>query len=133
MLGAILGVVVANSMFGLKAIFISKHSRSGSELMASEFVATFGLIAVIKGCGRAGSSTVATAVAAYIMAAYWFTPSTSFANPAVTIARGFTATFAGIRPADVPPFIIAQCAGAAVVALAMASLGHRRHSTAAQN
>ncbi|HEY9500700.1 MAG TPA: aquaporin, partial [Pyrinomonadaceae bacterium] len=111
MLGAIFGVVVANSMFGLNAIFISKHSRSGSELMVSEFVATFGLIAVIKGCGRQGSSTVATAVAAYIMAAYWFTPSTSFANPAVTIARSLSDTFTGIAPVNVPGFIVAQILG----------------------
>ncbi|HZJ46115.1 MAG TPA: MIP/aquaporin family protein [Pyrinomonadaceae bacterium] len=116
MLGAILGVVVANSMFGLKAIFISKQSRSGSELMASEFVATFGLIAVIKGCGRAGSSTVATAVAAYIMAAYWFTPSTSFANPAVTIARSLSDTFTGIAPVNVPGFIVAQILGGVAAA-----------------
>src|SRR5678816_895977 len=107
MLGAIFGVVVANSMFGLNAIFISKHSRSGSELMVSEFVATFGLIAVIKGCGRQGSSTVATAVAAYIMAAYWFTPSTSFANPAVTIARSLSDTFTGIAPRNVLGFVLA--------------------------
>ena len=109
--GGIFGVVLANSMFGLQAISVSRHTRGGVELLLSEFVATFGLIAVIKGSAWAGSKTVAWAVAAYIMAAYWFTPSTSFANPAVTIARSMSDTFAGIAPANVPGFIVAQILG----------------------
>ena len=105
------GVVVANLMFGLPAISVSHHTRGGVQLVASEFVATFGLIAVIKGCARAGPKTIAIAVAGYIMAAYWFTPSTSFANPAVTIARSMSDTLTGIEPANVPGFIAAQILG----------------------
>jgi glycerol uptake facilitator-like aquaporin len=110
-LGGLAGVAVANLMFGLPAISFSHHTRGGVELVASEFVATFGLIAVIKGCAAAGPKAIATAVAAYIMAAYWFTPSTSFANPAVTIARSMSDTFTGIAPANVPGFIAAQILG----------------------
>jgi len=109
--GGLVGVVVANLIFGLPAISVSHHTRGGVELVASEFVATFGLIAVIKGCARATPLTVATAVAGYIMAGYWFTPSTSFANPAVTIARSLSDTFTGIAPANVPGFIAAQILG----------------------
>jgi glycerol uptake facilitator-like aquaporin len=86
--------------------------RRGSALMLSECVATFGLVAVIWGCSRRRSSAVPFAVAAYITAAYWFTASTSFANPAVTVARALTDTFAGIRPIDVPGFVAAQLVGA---------------------
>ena len=112
-LGALFGTALANAMFGLPALFASHHVRSGAPLLASEFVATFGLIAVIWGCVRSRPGATPFAVAAYIVGAYWFTPSTSFANPAVTIARSLTDTFAGIRPLDAPGFIAAQLAGAA--------------------
>jgi glycerol uptake facilitator-like aquaporin len=110
--GAICGAIAAHLMFGLHAISVSSHARSGSAQMFSEFVATFGLICVIWGCARQRSDMVAFAVAAYITSAYWFTASTSFANPAVTIARSLSDTFAGIRPVDVLPFVAAQLAGA---------------------
>ncbi len=113
LVGAILGVWLAHLMFGERLVMLSLHARSGSAQMLSEFVATFGLLSVIWGCSRRRSDAVAFAVAAYIAAAYWFTASTSFANPAVTVARALTDTFAGIRPADVPGFIGAQLAGAA--------------------
>jgi glycerol uptake facilitator-like aquaporin len=109
---AIAGVVLANVMFGVPAIAWSHHVRYGAAQVASEFVATFGLVSVIWGTLRSRPAAVPFAVGAYITAAYWFTPSTSFANPAVTIARAFTDTFAGIRPIDVPPFVVAQFAGA---------------------
>jgi glycerol uptake facilitator-like aquaporin len=111
-LGGVTGTVVAHLMFGLPVIFISRHMRSGPAQFLSEFVASFGLLSVIWGCSRLRSSSVPLAVGAYITAAYWFTSSTSFANPAVTIARSLSDTFAGIRPADVPPFIVAQLLGA---------------------
>ena len=111
--GAVLGVVVAHAMFGEPLLMLSTHQRSGLSQVFSEFVATFGLLSVIWGCGRRRPSMVPFAVAAYIVAAYWFTASTSFANPAVTIARAFTNTFAGIRFADVPGFLVGQAAGAA--------------------
>jgi glycerol uptake facilitator-like aquaporin len=111
-LGALVGTALADGLFGLPLLFASHHDRSGGTLLISEFVATFGLLAVIWGCGRSKPSATPFAVAAYIVGAYWFTPSTSFANPAVTIARAFTDTFAGIRPADAPLFIVAQIAGA---------------------
>ncbi len=110
--GAVAGVVVANLMFGLTAISLSAKARSGSGQIFSEFVATFGLVAVIWGCVRARPSAIPIAVGAYIAAAYWFTASTSFGNPAVTLARTLTTTMAGIRSADVVPFIAAQMAGA---------------------
>ena len=114
LVGALLGVVLANLMFDLPAISISQHARHGFGQMLSEFVATFGLLMVILGCARGHSSEfVAFAVAAYITAAYWFTASTSFANPAVTIARSLSDTFAGIAPTDVAGFIAAQLFGAA--------------------
>jgi glycerol uptake facilitator-like aquaporin len=115
--GAFLGVVCAHRMFALPLISISQHARSGSSQMFSEFIATFGLLAVIWGCVRFRSSAVPFAVGAYITAAYWFTASTSFANPAVTLARCVSNTFAGIRPSDVPGFIIAQLLGAAAATL----------------
>jgi glycerol uptake facilitator-like aquaporin len=93
---------------------VSTHVRSGLAQALSEVVATFGLVSVIWGCARQRSSITPFAVAAYIASAYWFTASTSFANPAVTIARAMTDTFAGIRPVDVPAFIVAQCVGAAL-------------------
>jgi glycerol uptake facilitator-like aquaporin len=110
--GAVIGVTVAHIMFGLPTISISHHVRSGSAQTFSEFVATFGLLSVIWGCSRLRSELVAFAVGAYITAAYWFTASTSFANPAVTIGRCLSNTFAGIRPIDVPLFVIAQLFGA---------------------
>jgi glycerol uptake facilitator-like aquaporin len=111
-LGGIGGAMAAHVMFRLPLISISHHARAGSAQVFSEFVATFGLLSVIWGCSRLRSEMVAFAVAAYITAAYWFTASTSFANPAVTIARSLTDTFAGIRPSDVPWFIVAQFLGA---------------------
>lgn len=111
-LGAITGTVTAHLMFGLSVLSVSHHVRSGSAQVFSEFIATFGLLSVIWGCSRLRSEMVPLAVGAYITAAYWFTASTSFANPAVTMARAFSATFAGIRPSDVVGFIAAQLAGA---------------------
>jgi glycerol uptake facilitator-like aquaporin len=110
--GAVLGVWIAHVMFGEPVFMFSQHVRSGPAQMVSEFVATFGLLSVVWGCSRRRSDAVPFAVAAYITAAYWFTASTSFANPAVTVARALTDTFAGIRPADVPGFLVAQFAGA---------------------
>ena len=110
--GAFAGVAVAHLMFGLPLFSASRHARSGNSQVFSEFVATFGLLAVIWGCVRFRSSAVPFAVAAYITAAYWFTASTSFANPAVTLARSMSDTFAGIRPTDTPAFILAQLGGA---------------------
>jgi glycerol uptake facilitator-like aquaporin len=112
-LGAFVGVAGANVMFGLPMFFASRHARSGGAQLFSEFLATFGLLAVIWGCSRSRSSAVSFAVGAYITAAYWFTASTSFANPAVTLARAASDTFAGIRPIDTPGFIGAQLFGAA--------------------
>ena len=112
--GAILGVVIAHLMFGEPALELSTHARPGAALACSEFVAAFGLLAVIKGSARQGPVPVAIAVGAYIFAAYWFTASTSFANPAVTLARAFTDTFTGIRLSDVPVFVVAQVLGAIV-------------------
>jgi glycerol uptake facilitator-like aquaporin len=99
-------------MFGEPLFAASRHARGGLAQAFSEFVATFGLLSVIWGCARLRSSAVPFAVAAYITAAYWFTASTSFANPAVTLARAATDTFSGVRPADVPAFIVAQLLGA---------------------
>ena len=111
--GAVGGVVTAHLMFGETVLSVSRHARHGPAQLLSELVATFGLVAVIRGCTRFRSETaVAFAVGAYITAAYWFTASTSFANPAVTMARSLTDTFAGIRPADVPGFVVMQLVGA---------------------
>jgi len=110
--GAFGGVAAAHVMFETPLFIASRHARAGPAQVFSEFVATFGLLAVIWGCARLRSSAVPFAVAAYITAAYWFTASTSFANPAVTLARSATDTFAGIRPADAPAFIVAQLLGA---------------------
>jgi glycerol uptake facilitator-like aquaporin len=106
--GAFAGVAGAHLMFGLRVFEASQHIRSGPSQLLSEFIATFGLLAVIWGVVRSRPSAVPFAVGAYITGAYWFTASTSFANPAVTIARSFTNTFAGIRPEDAPGFIIVQ-------------------------
>jgi len=110
--GAFAGVAAAHAMFETPLFFASRHVRSGPAQVFSEFVATFGLLAVIWGCARMRADAIPFAVAAYITAAYWFTASTSFANPAVTLARSATDTFAGIRPADAPAFIVAQLLGA---------------------
>jgi glycerol uptake facilitator-like aquaporin len=113
--GAFVGVAVAHVMFRQPALFAaSQHPRDGVSQLVSELVATFGLLAVIWGCARRRAAVVPFAVGAYITAAYWFTASTSFANPAVTLARAATDTFAGIRPRDVPGFVGAQLAGAAL-------------------
>jgi glycerol uptake facilitator-like aquaporin len=112
--GAIGGVVAANLMFELPAVSLSQHARHGPAQLLSESIATFGLVLVVQTCARLRDSTaVAYAVGGYIAAAYWFTASTSFANPAVTIARALSDTFAGIRAADVPGFVAAQVVGAA--------------------
>lgn len=112
-IGGIVGVALADLMFDLPMFFPSQHIRTGPSQWLSEFVATFGLLSVIWGCSRLrAATTVPFAVGAYITAAYWFTASTSFANPAVTVARSLTDTFAGIRPVDVPAFVVAQLLGA---------------------
>ena len=113
---ALAGVVAAHWMFELPAFFASQHVRSGPSQVFSESVATFGLVTVILNCARWKPEAIPAAVAAYIAAAYWFTASTSFANPAVTLARALTDTFSGIRPADAPAFIAAQFIGAAMAA-----------------
>ena len=110
--GAFAGVAAAHLMFGVPLFEASQHARAGAAQMFSEFIATFGLLSIIWGCSRVRSDAVPFAVGAYITGAYWFTASTSFANPAVTLARSFTNTFSGIRPADAPGFIAAQVAGA---------------------
>ncbi len=111
--GAFAGVAAAHLMFSQPVFSASQHVRSGGAQLFSEFIATFGLLSVIWGCVRLRSAAVPFAVGAYITSAYWFTASTSFANPAVTLARAASDTFAGIRPADVLGFIVAQLAGAA--------------------
>ena len=111
--GAFAGVAAAHLMFGEPILAASQRVRSGNGQLFSEFVATFGLLAVIWGCARRQSSAVPFAVGAYITSAYWFTASTSFANPAVTLARAFTNTFSGIRPIDAPGFVLMQLIGAA--------------------
>ncbi len=110
--GAFAGVAIAHLMFEKPILFASKHARGGGAQLFSEFVATFGLLAVILACSRRRPAAVPYAVGAYITAAYWFTASTSFANPAVTLARSMTDTFSGIRPGDVPGFVVAQLVGA---------------------
>jgi glycerol uptake facilitator-like aquaporin len=109
--GAIVGVGAADVMFAEPIYAWSQHVRAGFPQIFSEFVATFGLLSVIWGCARRRSAAVPFAVAAYITSAYWFTASTSFANPAVTVARALTDTFAGIRPSDITGFIAAQATG----------------------
>jgi glycerol uptake facilitator-like aquaporin len=117
-LGAFGGVAVGNLMFELPAFSVSRRVRQGPAQFLSEVVATFGLLAVIWGCSRRRApAAVAVAVGAYIAGAYWFTASTSFANPAVTCARAATDTFAGIRPVDVPGFVVAQLLGAGAATL----------------
>ncbi len=114
--GAVTGVLLAHAMFGEPLVSWSTHARSGAPQVLSEAVATFGLVGVIVSAARRSPAAVPFAVAAYIVAAYWFTASTSFANPAVTLARALTDTFAGIRAADVPWFVLGQTAGAGAAA-----------------
>ncbi len=111
--GALVGVVLAHLMFELPVLSISQHARTGPGQLLSEFVATFGLVTVTLGTSRFRPAVVPFAVGAYISAAYWFTASTSFANPAVTVARSLSDTFAGVRPVDAPGFLFAQICGAA--------------------
>ena len=129
-LGALAGVALANAMFGLPFFFVSHHVRSGPLQWLGEFIATFGLLVVIWGCVRSRSHLLAFAVAAYITAAYWFTSSTSFANPAVTIARSLSDTFAGIRPVDAPAFVVAQFLGAISATLVVSWLLPTRSANA---
>jgi arsenate reductase len=129
--GAISGAILANLMFALRAVDFSTKHRSGGHLWLGEVVATAGLILLIFALARSGRAAVApAAVGAYIGAAYWFTSSTSFANPAVTIGRAFTDTFAGIAPVSVPGFIVAQLIGAAVGVAALVVLYPRVGATA---
>ncbi len=129
--GAFVGVAAAHFMFGEPTFAFSLHVRAGAPQLVSEGLATFGLLSVIWGCSKGRPSAVPFAVGAYITAAYWFTSSTSFANPAVTLARAVTCTFAGIRPADVPGFVVAQTAGAilATVLFNWLERPHRTHAT----
>ncbi len=113
-LGAFAGVAAAHLMFGEPLFAASSHVRAGAAQALSEGIATFGLLCVIWGVSRSRAAVVPFAVAAYIVGAYWFTASTSFANPAVTLARAATHTFSGIRPVDVPGFLVAQVMGAAL-------------------
>jgi glycerol uptake facilitator-like aquaporin len=116
--GAVMGTLLAHIMFGKELYSLSRHQRSGFAQLVSELVAAFGLLCVIWGCLKIRSAlAVPIAVASYITAAYWFTASTSFANPAVTVARSITDSFSGIRPVDVPGFILAQVAGAIAATL----------------
>lgn len=111
-LGAVGGVAIAHAMFGEPLFAASERARAGAPQLLSELVATFGLLSVIGGVSRRNAQFTPFAVGAYITAAYWFTASTSFANPAVTLARSLTNTFSGIRPVDAPGFIAAQITGA---------------------
>ena len=118
--GALVGMLAAHAMFNLPLLQASEQVRTGSGQWLAEFIATFGLLAIILIGGHFQRAALPALVGLYITAAYWFTASTSFANPAVTIARALTNSFAGIRPLDVPPFVAAQIFGA-LVALALAS------------
>jgi len=115
--GAIAGAMLANAMFDSPIVTFATTARTGGSQLLSEAVATFGLLGVVIGVGRTREPATPFAVAAYIVAAYWFTASTSFANPAVTIGRAFSDTYAGIRPSDIAAFIGAQAAGATLGAL----------------
>ncbi len=130
--GAVVGAVVANLMFDLPAVSVSGHARSGTGLWLGEIVATLGLVVIIFGTLRGtDASRVAYAVGGYITGAYWFTSSTSFANPAVTLARTLSDTFAGIAPASVPAFVLAQLVGGATGLGVVALLHPRRRNTTA--
>jgi glycerol uptake facilitator-like aquaporin len=128
MAGAFAGVAVAHIMFGEPVFFASEHVRAGMPQLVSEFVATFGLLATIWGTVRTRPAAIPMAVGAYVTAGYWFTASTCFANPAVTLARASSNTFAGIRPADVGGFLAAQLAGAAAATALFAWLVPVRRS-----
>lgn len=128
--GAFLGVAAAHRMFMEPLFSASTHVRAGSALLTSEFIATFGLLATICGCVRSRPAAVPFAVGSYITAAYWFTSSTSFANPAVTLARAASNTFAGIRPEDAPGFIVAQLLGAAAATALFSWLAPRSEVSA---
>jgi glycerol uptake facilitator-like aquaporin len=128
--GAVAGAVLANAMFDLDPVSISTTVRAGFPKLLSEGVATFGLVGVVIAVGRTRSAITPMAVAAYITAAYWFTASTSFANPAVTIGRAFSDSYAGIRPADVPAFVAAQAVGAVLGGLTFTWLVPLRGSRA---
>jgi glycerol uptake facilitator-like aquaporin len=118
LVGCVVGTLLAHIMFGKELYSFSHHQRSGFAQLVSEFIAAFGLLCTIWGCLKARSPmAIPVAVGSYITAAYWFTASTSFANPAVTVARSITDTFAGIRPVDVPGFLLAQVAGATTATL----------------
>jgi glycerol uptake facilitator-like aquaporin len=129
LLGAFAGVAAAHLMFGTSLWSPSTHARPGFPLIFSEVIAAFGLLAVVLEVSRRRPNATAYAVGAYILAAYWFTGSTSFANPAVTIARAFTDTFTGIRLADVPGFILGQFVGATAAVLFSRWLAEDRRST----
>ena len=129
LVGALAGVAAAHTMFGAAAWSSSTHARPGLPLMFSEAIAAFGLLIVVLEVAPRRPSATAYAVGAYILAAYWFTASTSFANPAVTIARAFTDTFTGIRLADVPGFVLGQVAGASAAVLLSRWLADDRRST----
>jgi glycerol uptake facilitator-like aquaporin len=113
LLGACVGVLAAHGMFDERLLMLSTHARAGGAQLFSELVATFGLLTIVWSTARSRHPLGSSAVAGYITAAYWFTASTAFANPAATIARALTDTFAGIRPQDVPGFLAAECVGAA--------------------
>lgn len=117
LLGAFAGVAAAHKMFSLPTFFLSQHVRSGPAQIFGEVIATTGLLLVIFLCSRSRASATPYAVAAFITGAYWFTSSTSFANPAVTLARAVSNTFAGIRPADVPGFLLGQAMGVVLATL----------------
>jgi glycerol uptake facilitator-like aquaporin len=123
-IGAFSGVALGNGMFGLPIVFVSHHARTGWQFWLAEIVATAGLVTIIGCCVRRRPAVAPFAVAGYVTAAYWFFPSTSFANPAVTLARSVTDTFSGIRPVDVPGFVIAQFTGAALAAVFLGWLQH---------
>jgi glycerol uptake facilitator-like aquaporin len=126
--GGFAGVAAANVMFGEPAFAVSQHARAGLPLAFAEAVATFGLLTVIVSCARHRGDAVPLAVGSYIAAAYWFTASTSFANPAVTLARTVTNTFAGIRPIDAPAFLVAQIVAAIAAAIVLGWLVPARRS-----
>lgn len=128
--GGCLGTLTAHLMFDVTTFQLSMHARTGLPQWFAEFVATFGLLMTILGCVRFKPEAIATAVGLYITSAYWFTASTSFANPAVTIARSLSDTFAGIAPGDVPAFLAAQFLGAAIAALLMRWLLNDRAAVA---
>jgi glycerol uptake facilitator-like aquaporin len=124
-LGGVTGAIGANFIFGEPLVALSRHARSGYRQVVSEIVATFGLVLIIQICAKLQPRLIAFAVGGYITAAYWFTPSTSFANPAVTLARSLTDTFTGIRPIDAPLFIVGQLIGGALATLSTAWLLRR--------